>query len=322
MNPLRLSLILPLLAALGVFIALSSQADWNSASSNPGTAKKEKPLVFVFQKQKDPSQLKDAAESVGAFLSQELGREVRVKVPSDYSASVQALVSGTADFAYTSSLPFLLARRDGEAKLLLAEERLDPKGQARTEYDALIVTSKDSSLEGIQSLKERASEMRVAFTSPTSTSGYIFAHKRFLEEGILESGETPKEVFKSARFAGSYTAALEEVVAGRADVAAVSYYTIEGPKAGKYLDSKKLEKLRVLARTPGVPTHVVVASGKLDIDVQSQVKEALLKLGKTRPELLEDVYGTARFKEVEENEHVLATVKAVAGLGLPLDNLM
>jgi ABC-type phosphate/phosphonate transport system substrate-binding protein len=42
-------------------------------------------------------------------LTRDLGKPVRVVVPVDYSASVQALVSGQADVAYLSALPYLLA---------------------------------------------------------------------------------------------------------------------------------------------------------------------------------------------------------------------
>lgn len=311
--------------ALGAWlIGLTGGSGVDFSSENFGKTTEEnssEPLVFVFQKQKDPRELQEAAKKVGEFLGEKLGREVIVRVPSNYSASVQALVSNTADFAYTSSLPFLLARRDGGAKLLLAEERMDLKGNMRTDYDALLVTRADSPLKDISSLKGKASELRVAFTSPTSTSGYLFAHKRLLDEGILKLGETPKEVFKSARFAGSYTAALEEVLAGRADVAAVSYYTVEGPKAAKYLSPEKLKQLRVLARTPGVPTHLVVAAKKVSPELAEEAKKALLELSAVHPELLEDVYGTGSFKEVEEEPHVSKTVEAVKGLGLPVDDL-
>ena len=92
-------------------------------------AEKPKELVFIFQKQKDPNQIKDAADKVGKYLTKELGMPVKVKVPSDYSASVQALISKNADFAYTSSLPFLLAKRDGGAELLLGRRAGRSPGQ-------------------------------------------------------------------------------------------------------------------------------------------------------------------------------------------------
>src|SRR5690606_10991380 len=112
-------------------------------------AEDPKSLVFVFQKQKNPTELKAAADKVAEYLTDELDMTVKVRIPTDYSASIQALVSKKADFAYTSSLPFLLARRDGGASILLAEQRKDVAGKLRTEYDSVFVVRKDSQLKSI-----------------------------------------------------------------------------------------------------------------------------------------------------------------------------
>ena len=105
----------------------------------PAHAKDPSELIIVFQKQKRPDQVKQASEKVAGYLSSELGVKVKAQVPSNYSASVQALVSKKADFAYTSSLPFLLAKRDAGAQLILAEERPDSTGKLRTDYDSVFV---------------------------------------------------------------------------------------------------------------------------------------------------------------------------------------
>lgn len=188
-------------------------------------------LVFVFQKQKDPDQLRQAAERLGSALEQGTGRRVRVVVPIDYSASVQALVSGQADFAHLSALPYLLARRDGGAERLLAEERVDAAGRPRTDYDSILVVRTDSPLRSFEDLSREAPKLRLAFTSATSTSGYLFPYRRFIEAGLLPRRGDPRRAFRSVVFAGSYTQALREVAQGRADVAAVSDYTLDGPRA-------------------------------------------------------------------------------------------
>lgn len=278
-------------------------------------------LVIVFQKQKDPTQLKDSAERLGALLGAALERRVRVMVPTDYSASVQALVSGQADAAYTSALPFLLARRDGGAELLLAEERVDARGAARTEYDSLFVVAQDSPLADFADFKRQASSLRLAFTSPTSTSGYVFPLKRFVEEGLLPAGGDVRRAFAQVAFAGSYSQALSAVLAGRADVATVSDYTIEGPAADIYLPAADRARLRVLARTAGVPTHVVAVRKGLDPEIRAGLKQALLDLAAREPALLRDVYGASRFVEVDEDAHVAAAVAAIEKSGLPIEGL-
>ncbi|MEM8782430.1 MAG: phosphate/phosphite/phosphonate ABC transporter substrate-binding protein [Planctomycetota bacterium] len=291
-----------------------------STEAPVGGAELEK-VRFVFQKQKDPASLKAAADRLGGALSERLGVPVEVTVPGDYSASVQALVSGTTDVAYVSGLPFLLARRDGGAELILAEQRDDATGTTRTEYDSLMVVRADSPLQTVDDLKAQAGQTRFCFTSPTSTSGYVFARLRLVREGVLEKGQDPAEVFGEVSFGGGYAQALREVVAGRADVAAVSFYTMEGPKADVYLTPEERAGLRILARTPGVPTHVVCVRSGLDGAWKSKIAEALRATAEADPDLLSDVYGTARFVEVDEDAHVASAIEAVEAVGLPLENL-
>lgn len=273
------------------------------------------PLVVVFQKQKDPAQIATDAKAVGEFLSKELGRPVEIVVPTSYSASVQALISKKADVAYVSSIPFLLAKRDGNAELLLAEVRPDAQGQNRTDYDSIFVVRKDSSLQSMEDLINNAGDLRFCFTSRTSTSGYVMAYRRLVNEGLLEPGQDPSTVFAAVDFGGSYTQALQQVIDNRADACAVSFYTMEGDSADKYLKKAEREQLRILARTPGVPTHLICVRGGMEASEKDAIKTALLKLSEEQSELLSDVYGAKQLKEVDPDAHIKSAVEAMEYLG-------
>jgi phosphonate transport system substrate-binding protein len=286
-----------------------------------GVAHAREDLVFIFQKQKDPAQLKASADKLAELMSAELQRKVRVVIPTDYSASVQALVSGQADVAYVSALPFLLARRDGGARLLLAEQRVDAAGKPRTDYDSIFVVRSDSALQSFDDFKRDAKSQRFVFTSPTSTSGYVFPYRRMIAAGMLRPKQDPRAAFKSVAFGGSYTQALREVLEGRADVAAVSDYTMEGPRADVYLPTAERGRLRVLARTPGVPTHLVAVRKGLDAKTEAAVRAALLSVAKRESSLLADVYGASTFVTVDENRHIDAAVAAIRSTGIPIEGL-
>jgi len=290
-------------------------------AATPAPADDPAELVFIFQKQTDPDKIQATANAVAQHLARKLGMPVRVQVPGDYSASVQALVSRKADVAYVSAMPFLLARRDGGATLLLAEQRTDPAGRPRTEYDSILVVRNDSPLRSIEDLKASAAQQRMVFTSATSTSGYIMAYFRFVKEGMLKPGDDPRRTFRSVAFGGGYTQALEQVLAGRGDIAAVSDYTMEGPRANVYLNEEQRSKLRILARTPGVPTHLICARAGLSDGLKSRVRTALLELSREHPQLLADVYGASAFVEADEQEHVRQAIDAVRFIGLPIEGL-
>jgi len=279
-------------------------------------------LVFVFQKQKDPAEMRAHSEEVAAFLGKHIGIPVKAHVPSDYSASVQALVSGRADIAYLDSLGFLLARRDGGASVLLAEERVDSKGVPRTSYDSIFVARADSDFTSFEDIRDNAQDLRMVFTSSTSTSGYIMPYRRFVAEGLIPPGGDPRSVFQRVNFAGSYKQALEQVIEGRGDVCAVSEYTMEGEAAENYLSATQREQLKVFARTSDVPTHLVAARGGLSDEVLEKIKLALLALSTEKPELLSDVYGATNLVEVNEDAHVKASIEAVQFIGLPIEGLM
>jgi len=288
----------------------------------PFSAQAADELIFVFQKQKEPEKIKTEAAKVAEFLSKELDQKVIAQVPNDYAASVQALVSKKADIAYVDSMAYLLAKRDAGATILLAEERPDTTGKVRTEYDSVFVVKKDSPLQSIDELVSKANSLRMVFTSPTSTSGYLMAYRRLHREGLLKAKQDPAQVFERVSFGGSYTQALEEVLAERADVAAVSSYTIEGAAADKYLPEAKRSNLRVLARTPGVPTHVIVARAGLSETKKEQIVAAIKKLQSQQASLLSDVYGAASFTEVEADTHVETAVQAVGLTGLPIEGIV
>ncbi len=308
-----------------LFVGCGEESGQAGASSQgaANTAKDPDELVFAFAKQSKPEEIQANADKLAAILSKELGVPVRAQVPTSYGVVVQAMVSGTADVAYFDSLAFLLAKRDGGAEILLAELRPDANGVERTNYDSIFVVRADSDLNSIEDIVKRASELRIAFTSPTSTSGYLMAMRRLVQEGLLKPGEDPVNKFAGVSFGGGYTQALEQVRDGRADVCAVSFYTMEGPRADVYIkDPADRAKLKIIARTPAVPTHVVAVRGELSSELKAKIKAALLKVSQENPELLADVYGASRLTEVDPEEHIKATVEAMQYIGRPVDEFV
>ncbi len=326
LSPSLHPLLLPLLAAITTLGALAiSFAGARSPTPptptpTPTTGDDTTPLVFVFQKQADPTNIKAKADELAEILAQRLGRPVRAVVPSDYAASVQALVSRRADIAYVSVIPFLLAQRDGQASLLLAEERPDAAGVPRTNYDAVLVVPTASPLKTFDDLKARAKQVRLCFTSTTSTSGYVFPAADLLDTGVIKPGQPTRDAFGAVAFAGSYTLALRQVLDNRADVAAVSAYTVEGSTADVYLKSDERARLRVLHRIPRVPTHVITARAGLDPDLAARIAAELRALAQQRPELVRAVYGATAFRSVDTDEHTRPARDALSRLGLPIES--
>lgn len=270
-------------------------------------------LVFLFQKQKDPREVEDHARRVAELLTDRIGVPVDVVVPASYGASVQALVSGRAHVAYVSALPYLLAKEEAPVRLILAEVR-----GGTTSYSSIFVVKADAKIESLAGLKGA----HMLFTSPTSTSGYVMPYSRLVGDGLLEPKQDPAAFFGKTSFAGGYDRALRGVLNGQADVCAVSDYTMEGPKADVYLTAEERAGLRILDRTPGVPTHGICVRADLPEPLQEKIRDALLDLSRSEADLLADVYGAAEFQAVDGDEHVQSAITALERTGLGLKGLV
>lgn len=292
-------------------LAMAALSVTSAVAQTTSTAAMPEKIVFVFQKQKNPQDVKASADKVAKFLQEKTGVEVEVLVPSSYGASVQAVVSNKAHIAYVSALPYLLAKAEAPVELIVAEER-----DGRTDYDSIFVVAKDSPIQSLADLKGK----RMVFTSPTSTSGYVFAYARLIQEGLLEPGEDPKKFFGNVSFGGGYDRALLAVANGQADVCAVSDYTMEGPKADVYLKKEDRDKLRVLSETPGVPTHGIMIRSDLPQEFQDRMQSALLELSSSHPDLLADVYGASKLVKTDDS-HVAAAAKAIEDTRLKVQDV-
>lgn len=269
-------------------------------------------IVFSFQKQKNPDELAKATALVSEFLSKKIAKKVEVLVPTSYGASVQGLISNKVHIAYMDSLPFILASAETPLEVIAVEKR-----NGRFEYDSLIVVRKDSPIQSMNDLKGK----RIVFSSPTSTSGYLFPLSRLIREKILAKKEDLNKHFLQVSYAGGYDKAILSVAQGQADAASFSDYAFEGPKADLYGTADNRHKLRVLARTPGVPTHLIAASKKLSPELIVKIQAALLALAQEKPELLSSVYGAAQLSKPGAS-HVSSTNLALQLTGLEVKSFI
>jgi phosphonate transport system substrate-binding protein len=265
-------------------------------------------IVFSFQKQKNPADLKTSADAVAAYLSTEIGKKVEVLVPTTYSSTVQAFISNKLHVGYMDSLPYILAKKESEIEIIAVEKR-----NGKTDYESLIVVKKESPIKSLTDLKGK----KMAFTSQTSTSGYLMPYSRLLSDKVLSKPDDLKTFFTDSLYAGGYDKALQAVVQGQTDAAAFSDYVVEGKKADLYGSQTQRDQIRVLARTSGVPTHLVAVSSKLSKELKQKIQTALLKMSKDKPELLSSVYGAAELiVPTKPEDHVKRTRQALADTGL------
>ncbi|MFN8949960.1 MAG: phosphate/phosphite/phosphonate ABC transporter substrate-binding protein, partial [Aphanizomenon sp.] len=236
-----------------------------------------KSLTIVFPSRSDSSDLQNKANNVAAFLSKMVGIPIKAQV-GDETAAVEALRANRADVAFLSSRSALKAEQLANSRLYLAEVRKNYSG--RYTYNSIFVVPKNSELKSKNSGKATLEQLRgktMAFTSPTSGSGFIFPVSELVKLGFVPNRDRLDSFFGKISYGGNYSKALDAVVRGQADVAVVSEYALFPP----YLAAENRDKIRVLHKISGVPAHGIAIDDDVPVVVRENLINALLKLNKS-----------------------------------------
>ncbi|WP_414548010.1 phosphate/phosphite/phosphonate ABC transporter substrate-binding protein [Anabaena sp. CCY 0017] len=275
-------------------------------------AQRRQPLTIVFPTRSDSTDLQNKANKVATFLSKELGIPVKAQIGDD-TAAVEALRANRADVAFLSSRPALKAEQLANARLHLAEVRANYSG--RYTYDSIFVVPNNSPFRTRNTAKATLEQLRgrsMAFTSPTSGSGFIFPVSELVKQGFVPNRDRLDGFFGKISYGGNYSKALEAVVRGQADVAVVSEYALYPP----YLSAEDRSKVRVLHKISGVPAHGIVIDDDVPVILREKLINALLKLNKPENnQLLTSLYNSTQLVRVDHTRHLKPVSEALKNAG-------
>jgi phosphonate transport system substrate-binding protein len=308
---LTILLSLSLLVALGGCKKDADKASKEKASSEKSERAEDAPempdtLKFAFQPQENPDALAPDAEKLAEYMTEKTGIKSEVFLPTSYASVVEALRSDNADVAYFSGWPYLVAHNEADVELVAAEVR-----NGNPFYHSQWYVAKDSDIETLADLKGKA----ISFTSPTSTSGYLFPLAKVIEDTEMETGDDPKQFFGEVIYAGGYEQSLKALVHGKVDAAAASDYAFE-----QYLTDDERANMRILSKQGPVPTHGIAVRSELPKEVKDKIAAAILELNKPENEqLLESIYGAKELAARSHDEHVAPLEKALELVGAEKD---
>jgi phosphonate transport system substrate-binding protein len=270
-------------------------------------------LKIVFPGRADSTDLQRKANAVARFLSQELGMPIDAVVADD-TAAVEALRANRADVAFLSSRPALQAEKLANAKLYLAEVR--PGYSGGKTYRSVFVVRQDSPLQRKSTRQASLAQLRgkkIAFTSPTSGSGFIFPVGELVKQGFVPNRDRLTNFFSQVTYGGSYSGALQSLLRRQADVAAVSEYALRAP----YVTEAEAKQLRVLADIPGVPAHGVAIDDDVPAPLRQRLVTALQKLNDpANNSLLRDLYNATSLVPVNHDRHLAPMREALQRAGI------
>lgn len=251
-------------------------------------------FVLALKPDKNPDKMKEERLNLEKLLSEKLKKNVRVIIPLSGSVIHQGLKNGQIDMAYVSSMDLLQIERDQSGVLFLVGET----EKKSTYYDSLWLVKKESTIKELKDLKNKP----IAFSSRTSTSGYLVPFADLIKKGLIKKNESVESFFgrSHVQFASGYGGAIQKLLAGQVEAAAVSDYVFEGDK---YLTSQEKDKLRILSRQGPVPGHVLVIKSNnvgLEMDL---LKKIFIELQRNEKELFQKVFAYG-WKDIPLKEHV------------------
>jgi phosphonate transport system substrate-binding protein len=304
---------LGLASAFVGFAGLHNSASVSAKEVNMLAQNNSQRLRVVFPSRADSADLQRKADAVAEFLSKDLKMPVEAIV-ADETAAVEALRSNRADVAFLGSRGALKAEKLANAKLVLAEVR--PGYSGGFTYRSIFVVRKDSPLASRGSNMATLSQLKgkkMAFTSPTSGSGFIVPVGELVKLKLVEGRDRLEPFFGQITYGGGYSGALQAVLRKQADVAAVSEYTLNPP----YVTEAEAGQLRILASIPGVPAHGISIDDDVSGAMRTRIVNALMKLNQPANNgMFKALYNSTQLVRVDHNQHLAPMRDALQRAGI------
>jgi phosphonate transport system substrate-binding protein len=241
-------------------------------------------------------------ETLATFLQEKTGRPVEVIIPLSTAVIVEGLANGTIDLSYLSATDLVNAKKNSVADLLLAGEI-----NGKPSYQSYWVSLKDKPYAKVEDLKG----LKVAFSSKTSTSGMTVPIYDLHKKGLLGDEANPEEFFGAGNtwYGTGYVSAIERVLNGEAEAAAVSYYVLD---QDKHLTVEQRAKLKKITEQGPVPTHLIAVRSSISAADRSLLKTALLTLNEPAHVELRDKVFTSKLVETTYEKHIADLAEALA----------
>ena len=250
------------------------------------------PLRVGLIPNQNPEKVQAQYESFGDYLSEQLGREVELTVPTGYPAVVEAMANDELDLAYFGGLTYVQARNRAEVTPLVTE--VNPR-TGDTTYRTVIIVPPDSDIEEVEDIEGRT----FAFGSANSTSGSLYPAIMLQDAGV--DYRTELEEFT---YTGGHDATAQAVVNGGVDAGG-----LEDRILYNLIDKGDIEEsnIRIIEESDPIEGYPWVARDALSDDLKEQIVQAFLDI--EDPALL-DLLRAESYERVEPEDYDLVEDKA------------
>jgi phosphonate transport system substrate-binding protein len=272
-----------------------------------GALAQNAPLVIALKPDKNPEAMVTERKDLEKYFAEKAKLPVKVIVPMSGAVIQEGLINGTIDLAYLSGMEMVKAEKEKSAEILLAGEI-----EGVTSYESYWVSLKEKPYASVKDLRGKP----VAFASRTSTSGFLIPLYDLVKKGLLPARGKSEDFFGvgNVTFGTGYVSAVERVLAGQSEAAAVSDYVMKGDK---HLTPDQKAKLKVVAKQGPVPTHVLAVRRGLDKSDRAKLQSALLALDEN-PTLRDRLF-TSKLVKVNGQKQLASLKEALKLTGILLE---
>jgi phosphonate transport system substrate-binding protein len=210
-------------------------------------------------------------EPFGEYLSEQLGREVELTVPTSYGAVVEAMINDELDLAYFGGLTYVQARNRGEVTPLVTE--INPR-TGDTTYRSVIIVPADSEVQEVSEL----SGQDFAFGSASSTSGSLYPAITLRDAGGIDY----RTDLGNFNYTGGHDATAQAVSNGGVDGGGLEDRILYDLIEDGAVDG---DSVRVIEESDAIEGYPWVVRDALSDELKEQISQAYLDI--TDPALLD-----------------------------------
>jgi len=226
-------------------------------------------------------------------MSESLGMDVEPFFATDYAAVIQAMRFDQIDLAWYGNKSAMEAvdRAGGEIFAQTVPEGGQPG------YWSLMIVNQDSDLQSIDDVLANASELVFGNGDPNSTSGYLVPGYYVFAKNGVDATTAFKRTLNSSHETNALSVANQQV-----DVAT---FNSEGMERLEITAPEKAEQLRVIWKSPLIPSDPLVWRTNLSDETKDRLRDFFLNYGDSAEEqaILEPLQW-ARF-DASDNDQLL-----------------
>ena len=234
----------------------------------------------------NPESVEAQYEPFGNYLSEQLGREVELTVPTSYNAVVEAMANDELDLAYYGGLTYVQARERAEITPLVTE--INPR-TGDTTYRSVIIVPADSQVQEVSDLRDKD----FAFGSVSSTSGSLYPAITLRDAGGIDY----RTDLANFNYTNGHDATAQAVANGGVDGGGLEDRILYDLIEDGAVDG---DSLRVIEESEPIEGYPWVVRDALPEDLKEDIAQAFLNIDD--PALL-DLLRAQGYERVETGDY-------------------